>query len=75
MSFFLVDLSQPVTVTVPNSLTSITQTDPQLIQYAIKVFGSTDLTDAQWKQCEDQIKVSMFLYVMLLRFQVYSLYG
>ena len=64
-----------MTVTVPNSLTSITQTDPQLIQYAIKVFGSTDLTDAQWKQCEDQIKVGMFLYVMLLRFQVYSLNG
>merc|ERR1711962_1588618 len=64
-----VDLSQPVTVTVPNSLTSITQTDPQLIQYAIKVFGSTDLTDAQWKQCEDQIKMSLVYNQMLVKKQ------
>ena len=31
---------------------------PQLIQYAIKVFGTTDLEDSQWKQCEDQLKVT-----------------
>ena len=34
--------------------------NPILIQYAIKVFGSTDLEPNQWKQCEDQLKV-MFL--------------
>ena len=31
--------------------------NPVLIQYAIKVFGSTDLEPSQWKQCEDQLKV------------------
>ena len=52
-----VDLSAPLVVTVPNALTGITKADPELIQYAIKVFGTTDLSDSQWKQCEDQIKV------------------
>ena len=31
--------------------------NPALIQYAIKVFGTTDLEPSQWKQCEDQLKV------------------
>ena len=31
----------------------------QLVQYAIRVFGSTDLSESQWKQCEDQMKVKM----------------
>ena len=52
-----VDLSGPVSVTVPNALIGITKTDPELIQYAMKVFGTTDLSESQWKQCEDQIKV------------------
>ena len=51
------DLSAPVSVTVPNALIGITKTDPELIQYAMKVFGTTDLSESQWKQCEDQIKV------------------
>ena len=33
--------------------------NPILIQYAIKVFGSTDLEPNQWKQCEDQLKVKL----------------
>ena len=28
------------------------------MQYAMQVFGSTDLEEHQWKQCEDQIKAS-----------------
>ena len=39
------------------------RSNPQLIQYAIKVFGSTDLEESQWKQCEDQLKVSFIFYV------------
>ena len=46
-----------MSVTVPNALIGITKTDPELIQYAMKVFGTTDLSESQWKQCEDQIKV------------------
>ena len=36
------------------------RSNPQLIQYAIKVFGSTDLEESQWKQCEDQLKVKFY---------------
>ena len=42
---------------VPGGSNNQIQRNPQLIQYAIQVFGSTDLEDSQWKQCEDQLKV------------------
>ncbi len=35
---------------------------PQLVAYAIKVFGSVDLEPHQWKQCEDQMKVLRCAY-------------
>ena len=37
--------------------------NPVLIQYAIKVFGTTDLEPSQWKQCEDQLKVVKAMFV------------
>ena len=37
--------------------------NPVLIQYAIKVFGTTDLEPSQWKQCEDQLKVVKAIFV------------
>ena len=37
-------------------------------QYAIRVFGSTDLSEDQWRQCEDQIKVKTFFEVVALPF-------
>lgn len=40
--------------------------NPQLVQYAIKVFGSTDLEEAQWKQCEDQLKVLSYLKFLVI---------
>ena len=47
------------------------RSNPQLIQYAIKVFGSTDLEESQWKQCEDQLKVRFyFLREIKLHFEV-----
>ena len=42
-------------------LLDIRQGNPGLAQYAVKVFGSTNLTDAQWKQCEDQLKVNIYV--------------
>lgn len=39
-------------------LSRITTADPQILTYAVKVFGTTDLTEDQWKQCMDQVKVS-----------------
>ena len=38
-------------------VTRLTRNNPAIIAYAQKVFGSLDLTDAQWKQCEEQMKV------------------
>jgi len=38
-------------------LSQIKYSDPEVIQYAKRVFGTTNLTDAQWKQCTDQLKV------------------
>jgi len=41
------------------SLQDIKQGNPSLAAYAVKVFGTTSLTDMQWKQCEDQMKMSV----------------
>ena len=35
------------------------RSNPNLIRYAIQVFGTSDLEESQWKQCEDQLKVIM----------------
>jgi len=40
-------------------LSEIQRSNPGLVSYAIKVFGTTELSDAQWKQCEDQLKMSV----------------
>lgn len=57
-----VNLEAPVLLPTPGTLPSgplknVGRNNPELIQYAIRVFGTTDLTESQWKQCEDQIKV------------------
>ena len=53
----------PMTGTAPPG------THPQLIQYAIKVFGTTDLEASQWKQCEDQMKVHKKNYTNVFCFE------
>lgn len=40
-------------------VTRLTRNNPAIVAYAQKVFGSVDLTDAQWKQCEEQMKVRL----------------
>ena len=48
----------------PNTgLTPARQANPSLLAYAQRVFGSVDLDEAQWKQCEDQLKVNSELNV------------
>ena len=57
-----VNIAQPGVFPVsqlPGGSNNQIQRNPQLIQYAIQVFGSTDLEDSQWKQCEDQLKVCL----------------
>ncbi|SPP84372.1 SURP and G-patch domain-containing protein 1 isoform X1 [Drosophila guanche] len=47
-------------------LSTITRTDPALLQYARLNYGSTQLTDEQWKQCEEHYKVNL-LYQDMMR--------
>ena len=47
----------------------IGRTDPQLIAYAVRVYGNTNLTEEQWKQCEDQIKAC---YIFSLYHSIFS---
>jgi len=46
-------------VTPSPKLTDISSGNPGLVAYAHRVFGTSDLTGAQWKQCEDQYKMSV----------------
>lgn len=43
-------------------VTRLTRNTPAIIAYAQKVFSSVDLTDAQWKQCEEQMKVRIHIH-------------
>jgi len=52
-------LSLPTTLGNPVSHISVSSRDPGLVSYATKVFGSPNLTEAQWKQAEDQLKMSV----------------
>ena len=38
----------------------------ELLMYAMKVFGSTDLEEHQWKQCEDQLKVIISRSIIII---------
>jgi len=46
-------------------LTRITSADPQILTYAVRVFGTTDLSEDQWKQCMDQVKMQYVYHEML----------
>ncbi|XP_062122558.1 SURP and G-patch domain-containing protein 1 isoform X1 [Drosophila sulfurigaster albostrigata] len=47
-------------------LSSITRSDPALLQYARLNYGSTQLSEDQWKQCEEHFKVNL-LYQDMMR--------
>ena len=44
-------------------VTKLSRDNPAIINYAKQVFSSLDLTDAQWKQCEEQMKVYCVLFI------------
>ncbi|XP_032783973.2 SURP and G-patch domain-containing protein 1 isoform X2 [Daphnia magna] len=50
-------------------LSRITSADPQILTYAVRVFGTTDLTEDQWKQCMDQVKMQYVYQEMLKKKQ------
>ncbi|XP_030375781.1 SURP and G-patch domain-containing protein 1 isoform X1 [Scaptodrosophila lebanonensis] len=47
-------------------LSVITRNDPALLQYARLNYGSTQLSEEQWKQCEEHYKVNL-LYQDMMR--------
>lgn len=47
-------------------LSTITRSDPALLQYARLNYGSTQLSEDQWKQCEEHYKVNL-LYQDMMR--------
>ncbi|XP_077291157.1 uncharacterized protein LOC143914719 isoform X2 [Arctopsyche grandis] len=46
-------------------LTKITRQDSGLIQYAIKTYGNVNLSEEDWKKCEDHYKISILYQEML----------
>lgn len=47
-------------------LTTITRNDPALLQYAKLNYGSIDLSEEDWKKCEEHYKVNL-LYQDMMR--------
>ncbi|KAI4459426.1 arginine/serine rich splicing factor sf4/14 [Holotrichia oblita] len=47
-------------------LSKITRNDPALIQYAINTFGSTNISEEDWKKAEDHFKINV-LYQEMVR--------
>lgn len=55
-------------------LSRITSADPQILSYAVRVFGTTDLSEEQWKQCLDQVKVLFLNYLFHIHISDYYFY-
>uniref|UniRef100_A0A2M4A7M2 Putative rna-binding protein n=2 Tax=Anopheles triannulatus TaxID=58253 RepID=A0A2M4A7M2_9DIPT len=53
----------------PTKLTSISRTDPALLAYARQNFGSTNLTEEEWKKAEDHYKINLLFQDMLRKRQ------
>jgi splicing factor 4 len=47
-------------------LTKVMRTDPALIQYAVQAFGTSNLSEDDWKKAEDHYKINL-LYQDMLR--------
>ncbi len=43
----------------PPMLTQITPKNPQLVAYARQSYGTVDLDEEQWKQCEEAFKMNL----------------
>ena len=57
MNVSSMNVSSMLPQTQNTGLTPARQANPSLLAYAQRVFGSVDLDEGQWKQCEDQLKV------------------
>ncbi|XP_015512108.1 SURP and G-patch domain-containing protein 1 isoform X1 [Neodiprion lecontei] len=68
-------IGQPAVIIPPSKLSSnkvnpmltkISRSDPALAQYARQTFGTSDLSEEQWKKAEDHYKINL-LYQNLLK--------
>lgn len=50
-------------------LSTVTRSDPALLQYARQNYGSINLTEEDWKKCEDHYKISLLYQDMLKKRQ------
>ena len=50
------------------------QSNPSVVAYALRVFGSAEVSEDQWRQCEDQVKMAA-LYAQLAAKQVRARLG
>ncbi|XP_063225735.1 SURP and G-patch domain-containing protein 1-like isoform X3 [Bacillus rossius redtenbacheri] len=57
---------QPAAGTGGVMLTKVTRTDPALVQYAIQAFGTSCLTEEDWRKAEDHYKINL-LYQDMMR--------
>jgi splicing factor 4 len=68
MSTTTVQLTPSVTVTATTvakpMLTTITRSDPALLQYARQNFGTTNLSEDDWKKAEEHYKVNLLFQDM-----------
>lgn len=51
--------SAPLPLSKPVMLSTVTRTDPALLQYARQNFGTTNLTEEDWKKAEEHYKINL----------------
>lgn len=48
-------------------LSKVTRTDPALLQYVANTYGSTNLSEEDWKKAEDNYKIHLLYQDMLAK--------
>jgi splicing factor 4 len=46
-------------------LSKVTRSDPGLVQYTINTYGSSNLTEDEWKKAEDHYKINLLYQDMM----------
>lgn len=62
-SLIVLELPTPKT----NLLSQLTRSDPGLLQYARQTFGSTNLSEEDWKKAEDHYKVGITMSSLIIK--------
>uniref|UniRef100_A0A1L8DFK1 Putative splicing factor arginine/serine-rich 15 isoform x1 n=1 Tax=Nyssomyia neivai TaxID=330878 RepID=A0A1L8DFK1_9DIPT len=59
----------PPETKIKPQLSTVTRTNPALLQYALQNYGTTNLTEEDWKKAEDHYKVNLLYQDMLKKRQ------